>query len=95
MKTDLRFGTVLEMAGATGVVGLVAAVLGRPSVTLVTSGAFVLWLAARFGSMVVPHIVAEGDPDRELLWNLLLTGVVVLGLIGVGLMAAPLTLGSG
>jgi hypothetical protein len=33
----------------------------------------------------------ERDRGRELMWNLLLAGVVLLALVGVGLMAAPLT----
>lgn len=65
--------------------------MGYPAVAFLASGVMVVWVAVLLGSSLTRRLGVERDPGRQLLWNLLLAGVVVLALVGVGLMAAPLT----
>lgn len=78
---------------AVPLLGIAAAggVLGHPSVAFVVSGMVVVWVAVLFGLSLVGRLAVERDPGRELLWDLLLTAVILLALVGVGLMTAPLT----
>lgn len=87
--------TILEAAAIAGSLGVVGALFGRPSVAFLASGILSLGIAIVFGSRLVRRVAAEQDPTRELWGDLLLVGVIVLGLIGVGLMAAPFVPGAG
>jgi uncharacterized membrane protein HdeD (DUF308 family) len=82
---------ILKTAVVASGVAAAGVALGHPAVAFVASGVFVVWLAVLVGSSLVRRLAVERDRGRELMWNLLLAGVVLLALVGVGLMAAPLT----
>jgi len=82
---------ILDAAVLAIVVAVAGLMLGHPAMTLVASGILVVWVAILLGSSLTRRLVVERDPGRELFWNLLLVGVVLLALVGVGLMSAPLS----
>jgi hypothetical protein len=69
--------------------GAAAAISGHPDLVLPLCGVALVWVAALVGSSLTRRAVDERDPGRMLVWDALLVGVVVLGLIGVVMITAP------
>lgn len=69
---------------------ILAAQQGFTAVAEVVGGGALILLAFLFGRPITKRLAVETDPDRELVWNLLLVLVIVVALVGVGVMAAAL-----
>ena len=69
---------------------LVAVVSGHPAVAEVVGGALIISIAVLAGLLLASRVVGEDDPGRVLLFDFLMVLVVVIGLVGVGVMAAAM-----
>jgi hypothetical protein len=67
-----------------------AALLGHPGFAEVLAGGLIVYLSVHFGRLLNLQLAVERDPGRQLGLDLLLVLIVVLGLVGVGVMAAAL-----
>ncbi|HEY5890185.1 MAG TPA: hypothetical protein VIW94_05755 [Acidimicrobiia bacterium] len=84
-RRPFAVGSVAVLGG----IAAAAAAVGHPDITMFLSGASLAWLAAKFSATLARRVVAEQDPNLELLWDFLLVVLIVVGLVGVGLMSAP------
>jgi hypothetical protein len=85
-----RQRNVLEVTTAGLAAALVALVSGHPAVAEVVGGTLIILIAILAGMDLARRVEREHDPGRVLLFDLLLVLVVVVGLVGVGVMAAAI-----
>jgi hypothetical protein len=83
--TTVANTTILALAVVS-----VALVSGHAGVAEVVGGAWIMWVAILAGSLFVPRVVAEPDPGKELVWDLVLVVVVLVALVGVGVIGLAL-----
>lgn len=69
---------------------LLAAFLGFPDVAAVVGGAGLVALSFILGRVLTERLARENDPGKELALNVILALIVVLGLVGVGLIATAI-----
>ncbi len=76
------------MVGSVLVISLVA---GHPAIAEVIGGSVILLVAVLIGIDLARRAVAEADPGRHLILDLLMVAVVLLALLGVAVigMAIP------
>jgi hypothetical protein len=86
-----RYWIVLEVTTAGLAATFVALISGHPAVAAVFGGALIISIAILAGMVLARRVVGEDDPGRVLLFDFLLVLVVVIGLVGVGVMAAAIT----
>lgn len=87
VKTESRRRIFPDVAVILVAVTMLTLATGHPSQAEMIGGAVIVWTAVVVGWSVAHKVVAERDPGRELLWDLLLVAVVLFGLVGVGVMA--------
>jgi hypothetical protein len=75
---------------STGLVAILAAVLGHTAIAEVMGGGVIIFVAFLCGRRLTRRLAVETDPGRELVWNVLLVLVIVLALVGVGVMGAAI-----
>ncbi|HEX9848584.1 MAG TPA: hypothetical protein VGB33_09215 [Acidimicrobiia bacterium] len=84
---DTRRRIVSGVATILGAITVVALVTGHPGVAQVIGGSTIVGSAIVLGWAATARVVAQGRPGRVLLWDLVLVALVLLGLVGVGIMA--------
>jgi amino acid permease len=75
---------------SSGLVAILAAVLGHTAIAEVMGGGVIIFVAFLCGRRLTRRLAAETNPGRELVWNVLLVLVIVLALVGVGVMGAAI-----
>lgn len=78
-----RKATAGRLSIAAVAVTLVAIVSGHPAIAEVVSGLLLLGITAWAGTTLARRATLERDPGRELILDLGLVAVVLLGLAGV------------
>jgi hypothetical protein len=71
-------------------VALTIAVLGGTEIAEEIAGVAAIWASLKLGRPVTIRLAFETDPNRILILNAMLIGVVLLALVGVGLIALPI-----
>ena len=80
------------MAPIVGSVLIISLVAGRPGIAEVIGGTVILLVAVLMGINLAKRAVAELDPDKHLILDLLMVAVVLVALVGVTVigMALPI-----
>lgn len=84
------FRVLSRVALVGGAVTFVAVISDHPATAELAGGAVIVWAAALIGSRLVRVVAGELDPTRQLILDLWLVLVVVLGLVGVGVIGAAI-----
>jgi hypothetical protein len=66
------------------------AVAGYPAIGVAATGGLMTWVSLAAGRRVVHWFDSPHDEGVEVWWNLLLVGLVLVGLAGLGMMALTL-----
>ena len=61
--------------------------MGHPAVAEVLGGGLIVWLSVLIGTHLTRRAAEESDPSAELILDLALVLIVIVGLVGVGVMA--------
>ena len=89
---SLRFPyrVLSRLALAGGAVTFIAVISDHPAIAELAGGAVILWASVLIGSSLARVVAGELDPTRQLMLDLGLVLVVVLGLVGVGVIGAAI-----
>ena len=89
---SLRFPyrVLSRVALAGGAVTFLAVVSDHPVIAELAGGAVIVWASVLIGSRLARVVAGELDPTRQLVLDLWLVLVVVLGLVGVGVIGAAI-----
>jgi hypothetical protein len=78
------------VALAGGALTFLAVISDHPAIAELSGGAVIVWASALIGSRLARVVAGEVDPTRQLILDLWLVLVVVLGLVGVGVIGAAI-----